>query len=134
MGPLAGILAALDWATDQGADGVVTVAADTPFFPANLVSHLQETAGHEGAKIVLAGNRSDIGKMYRHPTFGLWNVDLRDDLRTAIQDGVRKVVVWSDGHGKSVAEFDAITNDPFFNVNTPEDLLAAEAMLLDMKP
>ncbi len=64
----------------------------------------------------------------RHPTFGLWPVALRHDLRAALEGGLRKVVLWTDRHAAGLAEFDATTRDPFFNINTPEDLARAEAM------
>ncbi|MEO9518362.1 MAG: molybdenum cofactor guanylyltransferase MobA [Paracoccaceae bacterium] len=128
-GPLAGVLAGLDWAAQIGADTVVTAAADTPFFPCDLVPQFQLAA--EGMKhpLVLAGTRSPEGRMYRHPTFGVWPVALRDDLRASLNDGLRKVVMWTDKHEGRIAEFVGSDPDPFFNVNTPEDLATAEAML-----
>lgn len=117
VGPLAGVLAGLDWAATKGASHIVTAAADTPFFPADLVPQLTLAAEAQGKPIALA--RTEYG---RHPTFGLWPVDLRDDLRQALQDGVRKVVAWTDVHGTAMADFPTVGFDPFFNVNTPEDL------------
>lgn len=119
-GPLAGVLAGLDWAAGQGARTIVTAAADTPFFPADLVTALQRAGAGMKHPLVLAAT-SD-GR--RHPTFGLWPVALRDDLRAALADGLRKVVMWTDAHGGRVAEFDAV-GEPFFNVNTPQDLAHA---------
>ncbi len=129
VGPLAGVLAGLDWAADQGAQTIVTAAADTPFFPCDLVPRLQLAAEGMRHPLVLAATQGDEGRMYRHPTFGLWPVALRDDLRAALTDGLRKVVMWTDKHAGRIAEFPTVGLDPFFNVNTPEDLLAAEAML-----
>ena len=119
-GPLSGVLAGLDWAANQGAEHIVTAAADTPFFPADLVAHLTEAGGATG----LALARTPNG---RHPTFGLWPVALRDDLRAALNDGLRKVVLWTDQHGAGTAHFP--DDNAFFNVNTPDDLAKAEAML-----
>ena len=65
----------------------------------------------------------------RHPTFGLWPVALRDDLRAALEDGLRKVVLWTDKHGGREAVFPVTGIDPFFNVNTPDDLKRAEEVL-----
>ncbi len=124
-GPLAGILTGLDWAAELGANRIITVAADTPFFPTDLVARLSEYADTEN-RIVLAANREG-DKTWRHPTFGLWPVALRDDLRRALSDGVRKVVVWTDSHDSAAAVFPG--NDPFFNINTPEDLDAARKRL-----
>ncbi len=123
-GPLAGVLAGLDWAAEEGAEAIVTAAADTPFFPADLVPRLQLAA--EGAPHPLALAASPDG---RHPTFGLWPVALRDDLRSALGAGLRKVVLWTDQHGGRMAEFPGGDPDPFFNINTPEDLSKAEGWL-----
>ncbi|MCC5966475.1 MAG: molybdenum cofactor guanylyltransferase MobA [Natronohydrobacter sp.] len=122
-GPLAGVLAGMDWAAAQGADSVVSVAADTPFFPQDLVAQLQAAAGPSG--LALAATREG-DKLWRHPTFGLWRVALRDDLRAALLGGLRKVVLWTDQHGAGTAEFGTDPFDPFFNINTPEDIAVAE--------
>ena len=118
-GPLAGVLAGLDWAASHDADHIVTAAADTPFFPCDLVPRFCAA----GPGIVLAATADG-----RHPTFGLWPVALRDDLRDALNGGLRKVVQWTQAHGGVEAVFDD-PGEPFFNVNTPEDLARAEAML-----
>ncbi len=128
-GPLAGVLAGLDWAYAHGADHIVSVAADTPFFPKDLVqSFLVKAVGME-TPLVLAGTSGEAGKVWRQPTFGLWSVALRDDLREKLEDGLRKVVLWTDQHGGREAIFEAEEIDPFFNVNTPEDLLQAQGLL-----
>lgn len=127
-GPLAGVLAGMDWAADQGASHILTAAADTPFFPLDLGARLAKAGGAQG--FALAATRDpDSGKLYRHPTFGLWPVVLRDDLRAALADGLRKVVLWTDQHGAGTCEFPVERFDPFFNINTPDDLRAAEALL-----
>ena len=128
-GPLAGVLAGLDWAAAQGGDCIVTAAADTPFFPADLVPRLLLAAEGMETPLVLAATPDEKRGQVRHPTFGLWPVALRDDLRAARDDGLRKVVLWTDGHGGREALFPVTSFDPFFNVNTPEDLARAEAML-----
>jgi len=129
-GPLAGVLAGLDWAAEQGGSHIVTAAADTPFFPCDLVPRLMMAAEQANAPIALAATPDPKRGLSRHPTFGLWPVALRDDLRAALNGGLRKVVLWTDAHGAVNAIFEASTGaDPFFNVNTPEDLAQAEAML-----
>lgn len=128
-GPLAGVLAGLDWAAEQGAETIVTAAADTPFFPADLVPRLLMAAEGMQHPLVLAATPDPERGRARHPTFGLWPVALRDDLRAALQDGVRKVVLWTDRHGGREALFPVAGFDPFFNVNTPEDLKRAEGLL-----
>ncbi len=137
-GPLAGVLAGLDWAAGQGADRIVTAAADTPFFPRDLVERLVQASQGQTHPLVLATTprtgdealKSGGGKrVNRHPTFGLWPVALRDDLRAALNDGLRKVVLWTDRHEGREALFPADPFDPFFNVNTPDDLELAHKML-----
>lgn len=121
-GPLSGVLAGLDWAAAQGASHIVTAAADTPFFPCDLVPRLQLAAQEAGTAIALA--RTPGG---RHPTFGLWPTALCDDLRAALAEGLRKVVLWTDRHGAATADFP--DDAAFFNVNTPDDLTRAGTML-----
>jgi len=125
-GPLAGVLAGLDWAAEQGAETIVTAAADTPFFPCDLVPRLLLAADGMTHPLALAATPDAKRGSARHPTFGLWPVALRDDLRTALQGGLRKVVLWTQAHDGCEAMFPEET--AFFNVNTPEDLAKAEAM------
>jgi len=102
----------------------VTIAVDTPFFPADLVPRLREAADGQGVPLACAktGDRT-------HPVFGLWPVSLAEDLRAAMGDGMRKVDRWTGKHGCAETVFDAEPFDPFFNVNTPEDLVEAERLL-----
>ena len=129
-GPLAGILAGLDYAAEHDFDHIVTAAADTPFLPPDLVPQLQLQAEITGAPVVLSATPCPARKQQRQPTFGLWSVDLRDDLRAALNDGLRKIVAFTQPRGSAYAEF-ALTGDvnPFFNVNTPEDLAQAHEIL-----
>ena len=126
-GPLAGVLAGLDWAAEQGAEAIISAAADTPFFPRDLVTRLQDSAGPSG--LCLAASPDEEGKLQRHPTFGLWPVALREDLRAALTGGLRKIVLWTDAHGAGLARFESQRFDPFFNVNTPEDIAQAEILM-----
>ena len=127
-GPLAGVLAGLDWAAEQGAEAIVTAAADTPFFPNDLVPRLVAEAEGMAHPLVLAATPDTKRGQVRHTTFGLWPVALRDDLREALEGGLRKVVIWTDAHDGREAVFPVGDVDPFFNVNTPEDLARAEAI------
>ncbi len=135
-GPLAGVLAGLDWAAEQGADTLVSVAADTPFFPHDLVARFQDVAQGQAHPLVLAATKGEAktkskskSGLIRHPTFGLWPVALRDDLRAALEDGLKKVVLWTEKHEGREALFPSGDADPFFNINTPEDLVRAKDML-----
>lgn len=119
-GPLSGVLAGLDYAATMGHTHIVTAAADTPFFPCDLTPQLLLAGEANG--LALAASPSG-----RQPTFGLWPVALRDDLRAALDDGLRKVVMWTQKHNAGTAEFP--DDAAFFNVNTPEDLQKAETML-----
>lgn len=127
VGPLAGVLAGMDWAADQGAETIVTAAADTPFFPCDLVPQLLLASEGMTHPLVLAATPDAKRGRARHPTFGLWPVALRDDLRKALEGGLRKVVLWTDTHGGREALFPQ--EEAFFNVNTPDDLAQAETML-----
>lgn len=128
LGPLAGILAGMNWGSSIGADAIVTVATDTPFVPSDLIERLVEASHRDSASIVLAASPDAQGIMRTHPTFGLWPVNLRKDLHGAVNSGMRKVGQWAHGHGASIAEFDSKPFDPFININTPEDLAAARVL------
>jgi len=123
-GPLAGVLAGLDYAATQDATHIVSIAVDTPFFPTDLVARLRAAAEGQGVPLACAktGDRT-------HPVFGLWPVALADDLRAAMADGMRKVDRWTGKHGCAETVFEATPFDPFFNVNTPEDLTEARGLL-----
>jgi len=124
-GPLAGILAGLGWAKDQKASHIATVACDTPFFPADLVDRFGRTADGAG-KIVLAASTGRI-----HPVFGLWSVQLADDLLRYLEnDPRRSVLAFAERHGFATATFDIAAEgiDPFFNINTRQDLAEAQRL------
>jgi molybdopterin-guanine dinucleotide biosynthesis protein A len=125
-GPLAGILAGLEWAAANRPDiaDVASVPGDCPFLPGDLVARL--SAARAAAGVPLACARSGD---WRHPVVGLWPVALRDDLRHALVDeDLRKIEIWTARHGVAVADWPDAPVDPFFNVNTPEDAAAAEKM------
>jgi molybdopterin-guanine dinucleotide biosynthesis protein A len=125
-GPLAGVLAGLNWAAAEAAESryVATFATDAPFFPRDLVARLL-AATEAGADLACAASAGRA-----HPVFGLWPVRLREDLRRAVVDeGVRKVDVWTARHRLSEVAFETGAHDPFFNANLPQDLVRAEDML-----
>lgn len=123
-GPLAGVLAGMDRAAREGASHVVTAAADTPFLPTDLVVRLMAGAQAARAPIALAATASGL-----HPTFGLWAVSLHDDLRQALGAGTRKAGAWALERGAVRVPFETTPLDPFFNINTPQDLAEARARL-----
>lgn len=133
-GPLAGVLAGLDAAAARARAFVLTAAADTPFPPLDLAAALTEAQAETDADILFAATEDETGRLRRHPTFGLWRAALAEDLRHALTEaGERKVVAFADRYRSRVVRFaapDPTTGlDPFFNVNTPEELAIAEAAL-----
>jgi molybdenum cofactor guanylyltransferase len=125
-GPLAGILAGLDWAADHAPEieWIVSAPTDCPFLPPDLVEHLHLARTEANSRLACASSAQR-----RHPVVGLWPVGLRSDLRHALlSDGVRKVESWTARHGIAVATWPATPVDPFFNVNTPEDVAEANRM------
>ncbi len=138
VGPLAGVLAGMRWAAANApsAKWVVTVSTDAPFLPDDLVARLLGgiESNTEPAQIVLAESDGNL-----HPVIGLWPVALADDLDRHLQAGVRKVLAWTDRHGTAAVSFGPLmlgdrTVDPFFNVNTPEDMAAAAELLTSGRP
>lgn len=124
-GPLAGILTGLDWAAEHGAEWLLTAAADTPLLPADLYERLEAARAAQDAVVAMAvsGGRS-------HPVFALWPVDLRDDLRRAlVEEGLRKLGAFAERYPLARAEWPILPCDPFFNVNTPEDVATLEDVL-----
>lgn len=127
-GPLAGILAGLDWLAEQdtGVEWMLSVPGDCPFLPDDLVERLHQARRKLGAGVPLACARSGE---WRHPVVGLWPLALRTDLRHALTvEDLRKIEVWTARHGVAVADWPAAPVDPFFNVNTPEDAARAERL------
>jgi len=121
LGPLAGLLAAMDWAAALGAPLVLTVPGDAPFLPFDLLPKLLEA----GPPAIAAS----AGRL--HPVAGLWPVTLREALREALAQGTRRVRAFAQAQGAQAAEFPVPPGgpDPFLNLNTPEDLLAARGWL-----
>ena len=123
-GPLAGILAGLDWtaAHAPAVTDVASVPGDCPFLPGDLVARL--SAAREAAGVPLACARSGD---WRHPVVGLWPVALRQDLRKAlVEENMHKIESWTARHGIAVGDWPATPIDAFFNVNTPADAAEAE--------
>ena len=130
-GPLGGVLAGLEWARAHAPElpHTVTAAADTPFFPESLVADLRGAAEREGHPVAVAAVDDGTG-LREHPVFGFWPVALAGPLRSAlVEHGVRKILDWADAQGCARAVFPAGERDPFFNVNTPEDLVASARLL-----
>jgi molybdopterin-guanine dinucleotide biosynthesis protein A len=125
-GPLAGILAALDWtaANRPGVGLVLSVAADCPFLPRDLVVRLNEALVNEKAQLAVAASGGQS-----HPVIGLWDVALRDELRRAlVQEDVRKIDRWTARYKLATVTWPATPLDPFFNANTMDDIAEADRL------
>ena len=123
-GPLAGILAGLDWAARHAPEieWIASVPGDCPFVPRDLVARLHAARVEAGTMLACAKSGD-----WRHPVAGLWPVALREDLRHALmKEGLHKIEIWTGRHGVALAEWPDKPVDPFFNVNRPEDLAEAE--------
>jgi molybdenum cofactor guanylyltransferase len=123
LGPLAGILSGLEWARDQGLGWIATVAADTPLFPADLVSRLMAAVDEGASAAIATSNGRD------HPTCGLWSTGLIAPLRDSLGHDQRGVWRFAMAQAAVTVDWPALPVDPFFNVNTPNDLQRLEETL-----
>ena len=131
VGPLAGVLAGMEWAAEHhpAMPWIATVPTDAPFLPRDLVSRMRRAVALEGADMACAAS---AGR--HHPVCGLWPVRLREALREAITvEGIRKVDEWTGRYSLSTVAFSTSPYDPFFNTNRPEDLSQAETLLSQIR-
>ena len=132
LGPLSGILAGMEWAFKNGNRYIATVAADTPFLPDDFIKRLHAMVKSKNLNIGIAASRflrrDDV---FIHPTFGIWEVALKDDLRDALANDTRKIMFWAKKFKLDYYYFDTSDklSDPFFNINTPDDLEEAKYRL-----
>jgi molybdopterin-guanine dinucleotide biosynthesis protein A len=125
-GPLAGILAALDWAAANRPDAawILSAAADCPFLPRDLVARLHRARAEENAELAVAASDGQS-----HPVIGLWRVSLREELRHAlVVEDIRKIDRWTARYKLATVEWPAEPLDPFFNANTMDDIATAERL------
>jgi molybdenum cofactor guanylyltransferase len=125
-GPLAGILAALDWMATNRPDiaWVLSAAADCPFLPRDLVKRLHQARIPEGAQLAVAASGGQS-----HPVIGLWSVALRAELRHAlVVEDIRKIDRWTARYKLTTVTWPATPLDPFFNANTMDDIAEAERL------
>ncbi len=126
-GPLAGVLATLEWVREQrpGHEWIVSIPTDSPFLPLDLVARLHDARLRAGQPLASARSGDQV-----HPVVGLWPVSLAEDLRRAlVVEDMRKIDRWTARHGVAEAIWPTEPFDPFFNANRPEDLAEAEAIL-----
>ena len=125
-GPLAGVLAALDWSAlhHPAIEWVVSVAGDCPFLPRDLVARMQTERAMVEAELAVAASGDQS-----HPVVGLWKVSLRDALRHAlVVEECRKIDRWTARYKLVTTQWPVTPVDPFFNANTPDDVAEAEAL------
>ncbi|MBV1875568.1 MAG: molybdenum cofactor guanylyltransferase MobA [Cycloclasticus sp.] len=127
LGPLAGILSAMEWAKQHKPESkwILTVPVDTPFLPDDLLSKLYQSVQTTHSELACA---CSLGRT--HPVIGLWPTSLADDLRLALtKEGMRKIDLWTSRYKISQQDFNNDNLDPFFNINCNEDLIEAESLL-----
>jgi len=126
-GPLAGVLAGMDWAAEHAPQSafLLSVAADCPFLPRDLVEKLESSREKDDADVSVAHSGGQA-----HPVIALWRIALREELRHALTiENMRKIDRWTARYRMAQAEWPGEPVDPFFNANTPEDITAAEKLL-----
>ena len=127
-GPLAGILAGLDWAAARRPEVtfILSAAADCPFLPHDLVARLDAARKAQGAELAVAASGEQT-----HPVIGLWSVALREKLRHAlVKEDIRKIDRWTARYPLATVTWPATPLDPFFNANTAEDIAEAERLAI----
>ncbi|MDB5571169.1 MAG: molybdopterin-guanine dinucleotide biosynthesis protein [Hyphomicrobiales bacterium] len=127
VGPLAGVLAGMDWAARTRPDcrWLLSVAADCPFLPEDLVERLHAAREAEDADVAVAASDGQS-----HPVIALWRVSLREDLRRALlEENMRKIDRWTARYKTATVEWPVAPLDPFFNANAPEDIALAAKLL-----
>ena len=125
-GPLAGILAGLDWAAANrpGVAWVLSAAADCPFLPRDLVARLHRARTEQNAELAVAASAGQS-----HPVIGLWSVALREELRRAlVVEDIRKIDRWTARYRLATVTWPVEPLDPFFNANTVDDIAEAEKL------
>ena len=126
LGPLGGVLSAMKWIKENQKDykWIVTFPVDTPFFKRQILKDfIQNINFNESDLFFIKSNNT------RHNIFGLWSINLLDKLEKDLKNGERKVELWANNTGVKIINMEFSNNDPFFNINTKEDLKKAEEIL-----
>ena len=126
LGPLGGVLTAMKWVKDNNKDyqWISTFPVDTPFFKNQILKDFLQNINQEEDKLFFIKSNNT-----RHNIFGLWSIDLADKLEKDLENGDRKVEDWANKVGVNIIDMQFEKNDPFFNINTKEDLEKAEEIL-----
>ncbi len=119
LGPLGGVLSAMKWIKENKKDykWISTFPSDTPFFTRNELQVFYKNVDLEKNKLFFMKNENN-----RHNIFGLWSIELAEQLELDLKKGARKVEVWADSIGVKMINIQHKKKDPFFNINTKEDL------------
>ena len=126
LGPLGGVLSAMKWIKENQKDyqWIATFPVDTPFFKRQILKDfIQNINFNESDLFFIKSNNT------RHNIFGLWSINLLDKLEEDLNNGERKVELWANNTGVKIINMEFSNNDPFFNINTKEDLKKAEEIL-----
>ena len=130
LGPLGGVLTAMQWIKKKNKKykWISTFPTDTPFFTKKELKFFYENININESKLFFIKNQNT-----RHNIFGLWSLDLMKKLEADLLKGERKVEIWADSIGVKIVNIDYKKPDPFFNINTEEDLKKAIKMMNDDK-
>ena len=123
LGPLGGVLSAMKWIKEKQKDykWIATFPVDTPFFKRQILKDfIQNINFNESDLFFIKSNNT------RHNIFGLWSINLLDKLEKDLNNGERKVELWANNTGVKIINMEFSNNDPFFNINTKEDLEKAK--------
>ena len=128
LGPLGGVFTAMKWIKDNNKDyqWISTFPTDTPFFKNQILKDFYDKVSLQKSKLFFIKSNNT-----RHNIFGLWSIDLIDKLEDDLNKGNRKVEDWADSVGVEIITMKFDKNDPFFNINTKEDLEEAKVNLLN---
>ena len=123
QGPLGGVLSAMKWAKEKNNKykWISTFPVDTPFFKKEILQKFLSEINSEESKLFFIKSNNT-----RHNIFGIWSIDLMKKLEDDLNEGQRKVEVWANSVGVKVINMEFINKDPFFNINTKEDLEKAK--------
>ena len=128
LGPLGGVLTAMKWIKDNNKDyqWISTFPTDTPFFKNQILKDFHDKINLKNGKLFFIKSNNT-----RHNIFGLWSIDLADKLEKDLENGDRKVEDWANKIGVNIIDMQFEKNDPFFNINTKEDLEKAKDIFND---
>ena len=128
LGPLGGVLTAMKWIKDNNKDyqWISTFPTDTPFFKNQILKDFHDKISLKNGKLFFIKSNNT-----RHNIFGLWSIDLADKLEKDLENGDRKVEDWANKIGVNIIDMQFEKNDPFFNINTKEDLEKAKDIFND---